>query len=73
MDDAEVRRLREQQVEWAKAVGEADETKEKVDTLLMAFPNSLLLRCLAWVIGWVRRKSVEGEALARAAARKTYE
>lgn len=32
MDDAEVKRLREEQVEWAKTVGEADETKEKMDT-----------------------------------------
>ena len=71
--DAETKRLREEQVKWVDALGYADEVKAKVETLQMAHPGSLFIRFLAWVIGWSHGKTVEGEAKARAAARRTYQ
>jgi hypothetical protein len=73
MDDAEVKRLREDQVEWADTLGRAEDLRAKCETQLMAAPHNLLIRLVVWLSRWIHRRVVEGEARARAAARATYD
>lgn len=73
MDDDETKTLREAHVKAMRMLGEVEDLHDQTETMLAAFPGSILVRiahALARLALWMGKR-IEADAMAD--ARETYE